>query len=118
MQKTDVSFAFYYNEFCCGGEAALPAEEFEKYIRRAENVLGGFGVSYCDSFENEIKLCLCEMAELIYSGEKRQGIKAETIDGYSVTFAEKQNANNELLKVALRRLEKSGLMYAGVDDHA
>lgn len=118
MQKIDVSFSFYYNEFCCGGEATLPQGEFERYIRLAESELFGLAAAFDKAFEREIKLCLCEMAECIYIQASLRGIKSESIDGYSVTFAENTGLRKNLSGIALRRLGNTGLLYAGVERYA
>lgn len=115
MQKIDISYAFYCNRFCCGGERVLPIAEFEKYIENARMSLNGFGAEYSLDFEEDIKLCLCEMAEVLYSGNRASNIKSESIDGYSVTFEEPTDRNKRLREIALKRLGETGLLYAGVD---
>ncbi|MBE7031991.1 MAG: hypothetical protein E7401_03405 [Ruminococcaceae bacterium] len=115
MQKVNVDYAFYLNEFCCGGEATLPSGEFEKYIKRAKLEVSGLGGKFYTDFEDEIRLCLCEVAEVLYSAAKSGNIKAESVDGYSVTFAENYNVRDRLRGIVVQRLGNTGILYAGVE---
>lgn len=114
MTEIDVSFAFYYNEFSYGNGGVLSEEVFEKYIEKAKSMLASFGVSYSESFLKDIRLCLCEIAEVLYTQDKIGKLKSEAIDGYTATYQEKQNIRKDVSEIALRRLGASGLLYAGV----
>lgn len=116
MQKINVSFPFYFNEFCLGGEVTLPKAEFDKFIRMAEAYLLGIGVIFDKGFEYEIKLCLCDAAEKLYTFSKSENVKQESIDGYSVTFLEKGSKSKALRDMVLMRLGRYGLLYAGVEE--
>ena len=117
LKISNVSFAFYFNEFCLGGEVSLPRTGFEKYIKKAENVLSGMGVSFDQKYENEIKLCLCDVAERLYIMSKTENLKQESIDGYSATFADKSSMEKSLKSVVINRLGMCGLLYAGVEEN-
>ncbi len=115
MQKIDVTYAFYLSEFCCGGEATLPSGEFDKFVKRAKLRISGLGVNFISEFEEEIKLCICEVAEVIYAAAKSANVKAESIDGYSVTFEDSNNINKKVKNIVVTRLANTGILYAGVE---
>ena len=112
-----VSFEFYFNSFCNGKGGSIPAESFEKTIRQAERELEGYlscGEIPAGS-EDLVKLCLCEVAELLYCCEKSDNLKSETIDGYSVVFADKADTRDAAHKIIFQRLGSRGLLFAGVE---
>ncbi len=115
MQKIDVSYGFYLSEFCCGGEETLPSGEFDKFVKRAKLRLSGIGVRFVSEFEKEIKLCICEVAEALFVEDKSSNIKAETIDGYSVTFADGNSIKEKIKDIVFMRLGDTGILYAGVE---
>ena len=112
-----VCFEFYFNSFCGGKNGVIPAEAFDRCIRQAEREIGSYLLCKAVSAENEslLKLCLCEVAELLFSSEKNGDLKSETIDGYSVVFADKADEKENVRKVIFQRLGASGLLFAGVE---
>ena len=80
--------------------------------------------------ENEeqlVKLCLCEVSDLIYQEDSQRRehggrkIQSENTDGYSVSFAdsgEEELLNRKLYDVIHRYLSRTGLLYLGVNCHA
>ena len=115
MQKVDVTYSFYLSEFCCGGEATLPSGEFDKFVKQAKLRISGLGVTSVPEFEKEIKLCICEVAEVLFAVAKSSNIKSESIDGYSVTFEDGNNIKEKVRNTVLMRLGNTGLLYAGVE---
>lgn len=115
MQKVDVTYAFYVSEFCCGGEATLPSGEFDKFVKLAKLKVSGLGVKFALEFEEEIKLCICETAEALFAAARSSNIKAESIDGYSVTFEDGNNIKEKVKDIVITRLGNTGLLYAGVE---
>ena len=79
-----------------------------------------------------IKMCLCEVAELIYQEDCRKAehggreIQSENTDGYSVTYATEAEAGKiatnslqtKVYAVIRRYLSGTGLLYAGVNCNA
>ena len=115
--KPDVGFEFYYNAFCNGKAGVIPAESFERCIMLAQRVMNMY-LNSClpaESFDEDIKLCLCEVAEIMFRAEKNGTVKSETIDGYSVTFADGADVKNNCRMIILQRLGHTGLIYAGVE---
>ena len=75
--------------------------------------------------EQLVKLCLCEVSELIYQEDNlRQehgGMKmqSENTDGYSVSYAsgEEETLDKRIYMVIHRYLSRTGLLYLGVNCH-
>ena len=107
-----VNFEFYFNSFCDGIGGIIPAD-----IRQAEREVESYLLCKTVSAEDEsrVKLCLCEVAELLFKFEKNGDVKSETIDGYSVVFADKANVAESVRKVIFQRLGSRGLLFAGVE---
>lgn len=80
--------------------------------------------------ENEeqlVKLCLCEVSDLIYQEDSQRQehggrkIQSENTDGYSVSFVdsgEEELLNRKLYDVIHRYLSRTGLLYLGVNCRA
>lgn len=116
MLKTDVSYGYYFNDYCMGQQSALSAENFEVYKSRARSFLEGVCLSpEQEGFKQEICNAVCAIAEKLYERHRQGNIKNENIDGYSVTYTESGNARAELLEIAALYLGKSGMLYAGVE---
>lgn len=106
---------FFYDDFC-GGELKIPAAEFPRWERCAENeLLQITGGRSADSDDECLKLCICEMAELLYAKENLGGILSESGDGYSVSY-EKNHIKSALYEVAKRHLFGTNFLYRGVLD--
>lgn len=111
-----MKFEFYFNVFRRGTSGVIPPTEFERYVMLAEKALEGYVMHETIPEDSEtVKLCLCEVAELLFRSEKNGCVKSESVDGYSVTFSDKKSADEEVRRIILQRLGKSGLLYAGVE---
>ncbi len=117
MQKNQIGFEFYFNVYNCGKKGVLTQETFGKYVHRAVNELG----AYCRITEaeldncDEVRLCVCEVADIMFCAENTDLVKSETIDGYSVTFGSKGEKTEKIRRCILTRLMDTGLLYAGVE---
>ena len=106
---------FFYDEFC-GGELKIPVAEYPRWERCAENeLLRITGGKSADSDDERLKICICEMAEILYTKENLGGILSESTDGYSVSY-EKNNIKSALYEVAKRNLSGTNFLYRGVLD--
>lgn len=104
----------YYSNIYRGN--IIPAEDHVKYLRKAEIYVQSliFGRDPGDRSES-VKLAVCNVAELLYLDEARQGISAENVDGYSVSYAG-SDVEKSIYDAAAVYLADSGLMYAGVSE--
>ncbi len=115
MHKIDVSLGYYYDQYSKGHTPKLTAEQFEVSLARAREVLASMvGKDYQGGFDDEVRACLCAMAESIFETETQKGKKSENIDGYSVVYDGK-SVRAKLFDVAAIYLGSSGLLYAGVE---
>lgn len=73
--------------------------------------------------EQLVKLCLCEVSDLIYQedGQRQEHggrkIQSENTDGYSVSYAsdEEESLDKRIYTVIHRYLSRTGLLYLGVN---
>ena len=116
MLKVDIDYDYYLTRYCVGQIPPLSAADFELYVKRAKVFLESIGSGFSvEEFEDKVRECLCEISEKLYKNDKHGNIKSESIDGYSVSFADGSNPKSELLEIALRYLGKSGILYQGVE---
>ncbi|MBR6523648.1 MAG: hypothetical protein IKT39_03440 [Clostridia bacterium] len=104
----------YYSNIYRGN--IIPVGDHVKYLRKAESYVGSliFGRDPGDHTES-VKLAVCNVAELLYLDESRQGITSENVDGYSVSYAE-SDIEKSIYDATAVYLADSGLMYAGVSE--
>ncbi len=117
MQKLDVSFEFYFNVFNSGQKGKISQKSFSGYISRAFRELDTFCSCNFDNDEKtkeKVKLCVCEIAELLYLSSDSGFVKSENIDGYSVTYSDSKEFEKELRRIVLKRLGNTGILFAGV----
>ena len=116
MKRIDVGFEYYHNVFNCGSKGKLGRDEFERYLSKACGELDAYLCSDgLEQDEENIRLCLCEIAEILYAAQLSSGIKSENVDGYSVTYSDKTEVDEAVRRCVLKRLGRSGLLFAGVE---
>lgn len=114
MAFADYSF---YKETYHG--AALSEAEFLRLGVQAAAFIDDITFSKASlSPESEaVRLAECAVAERLFSGESREGIKSETVGRHSVTYrdggAAKSGEYTGLYDAAARFLGPSGLLYRG-----
>ena len=116
---------FYKNEYL-SGKAAVITAAFDYYARAASAVIKrqtydniGEDIPEC------VKMCCCELAELIYQSENgmidKSDVSSETLGNgsYSVSYgnaAERMSAvQSKTHEIIKRWLFGTGLLYSGVD---
>lgn len=106
---------FFYSEFC-GGNLKIPAAEFERWERCASGELSRITGGKSNASNDEcIKICVCEMAELLYQEMLQGGIASENNDGYSVTY-KNGDSKAKLISIAKRHLSGTDYLYRGVEN--
>lgn len=107
----------YYKESYFGSK--IPEKAFPKYEMQAEAFLHRitFGrVKRLPEIPDEVMKAICAMAEVNYQEDKKTpGAKSETIDGYSVTFADTGSSvrDAEMYQEAKNFLSDTGLLFKG-----
>ncbi len=114
---------YYKDSYLCG-RAAVITSAFEYYVRSASQLIRQHTYSNINenSVPDSVKLCCCELAELLYKSEdfeKKHGeTSSESVQGWSKSFESKQE-RQKALNVAARNciykwLGGTGLLFAGV----
>lgn len=126
-----VTFDFYANEY--GGRVIPDELELKQPVLKANTYLSNLiHQKPKEEVMELVKMCLCEVAELIYQEDCRKAehggreVQSENTDGYSVTYATEAEAGkiatNSLQKkvysIVRRYLFSTGLLYAGVNCNA
>lgn len=94
-----------------GKDAKIPLESFHLWQMRAVAEINRITTEDISDFSDEnIKMCVCEVAEFLYENEKRDGIVSESNDGYSVHF---EKGERKIYDIVNKWLSKSGLLYRG-----
>ncbi len=116
MTKAEISFEYYFNEYCGGCSGVLDNAAFDKYIFPAMREIKSHcnGAADADLNCTEVLQCACEVAEQLYLADKVGLVKSENIDGYSVTYSTEGSVAS-LNRVILKHLAETGLLYAGVE---
>lgn len=104
---------FYSERY--GGNCKIPPAEFPVWERRAEKILSKItgGKSEKSCLEESVKVCVCEIAELLYEENTRSGIVSENNDGYSVRY-ENGDIKMQIANVVSIWLSGTDILYRGV----
>lgn len=127
------SYDYYEERYLMDTEPVIPEDDFQRWERQAERILDQrtFGRLASDPalITANVKDCVCELAELLYQGNKvsRQaaeqggGILASfSNDGESGTYDLSQSVYTEegrqkkIREIIYRYLGITGLLYSGV----
>ena len=121
-----VDYEFYADTYC--GTIIGPKNALKQPIIKANSHLNQYMHQEPDETNLEmVKLCLCEVAELIYQDDAMRqehggkSIQSENTDGYSVTYTSSEDgedgisqADREIYSAIRRYLSDTGLLYLGV----
>lgn len=113
-------YDYYTNDFYEPlSDCVIPSGERAVFLKKASAFLDSLFVhgKPSEPYPEEVKNACCEIAECIYIYSKREGISAESNDGYSVTYSYRggNSAGGEkAYAIALRYLANTGLLYRGI----
>lgn len=118
-----VNEEYYKSEYLLGKKAVIDTA-FDFYARCATLKINQY---IGNNLKNEkvpecIKMCCCELAEMIYLHEKTtadtNGKSSESVGGWSVSYESKEqstaNFNNAVCEVIYKWLSGTGLLFLGV----
>lgn len=115
MLVSDVSYEYYFSSYNCGREGKLSPSDFDFYCRRAtEEVALRINNDATEEQKDNLRLAICEVADLISSSAAPHNIKSENIDGYSVTYKDHAPLSSSIASILEKHLSGSGLLYRGV----
>lgn len=115
---------FYTTQYLCGKEAVINTASFDFYARQATQEIkkfAGWNIDEADIPE-AVKLCCCELAEMIFNAEKQQnqsaGKASETVGSWSVSYSDQsatlRSCKDKIKEIVFKWLTGTGLLYAGV----
>ncbi len=120
----DMSYAYYVEQY---GGNTIPEERFWYVMQKSEMYLHAFTFNRLrgEAYDNVVKNCLCDMAETIYTFERKSAEKvkkSENTDGYSVSYVTEvidgqdmqEVLHKKLYGIAELYLMNTGLLYLGV----
>lgn len=113
-----VEYSFYTDTY---GGNRIPQDDWKRISQKAEQRLDSYTLGRCsgawesESWCNRAKCALCEMSEILYADEKRNGKTSENTDGYSVSYDTGKSLAGTLYDVVRVYLGDTGLLYTGVD---
>ena len=94
-------------------DAKIPLETFDLWEKRAVMQINSYTTrDISEEADDNIKMCICEVAEFLYESAKRSGIESENNDGYSVKFQKSQN-ESDICNLVKMWLAGSDLLYRG-----
>lgn len=115
----NVDYSFYTDTY---GGNRISAHDWKRLSLKAEQRLDSYtfgrlpgsweGESWC----NQAKCAVCEMAEILNEEERQGGKTSENTDGYSVSYDAAETCIGKLRNIAYVYLGNTGLMGFGVDE--
>lgn len=113
-----------YSEYLSGKKAVITTA-FAYYARQASSLIDRFthGNIKEDNILDEVKMCCCELAELIYRDDTSEaaakpGISSESVQGWSQSYESSEARKTALMSAQkeciYRWLGNTGLLYSGV----
>lgn len=110
MKYADFEF---YSEIYCGTD--IPKEEFAHFELKAVAEINAFINADKEGFEaaEELKLCICEICDILYDTNFHEGINYERNDGYWVSYDKERTKEGRIRSCVHKYLGKSGLLYRG-----
>jgi len=94
-------------------DAKIPLEIFDLWEKRAVMQINQYTArDISKELDDDVKMCICEVAEFLYEASKRSGIESENNDGYSVKFQNYQN-EKRILGIVKMWLSGSDLLFRG-----
>lgn len=116
MPMKYADYQFYIKTYCDMQNGRLTADEFPFWVRRAEAMLDMITCNNITEVTEAVKLCVCEIAELLYAvGDKGGCVVSENNDGYAVTYAQEtvKTVEKQAMDIAKLYLHDTGLLYRG-----
>lgn len=114
---------YYRNEYLCGRKAVI-SSAFAYYAREATLIINAYTGSNIDDTKEiaePVKLCCCEVAELLFKADSQsenEGITSDSVGdvsrSYESTEARKRVLTRTIKSVVYKYLADTDLLYRGV----
>lgn len=117
-----VDYDYYHNVW---EGTLIPFKDFNQYAMKAQRLINYITQGRAADHIDKVQDAVCAGAEASYEYRQSisnipQGIKSESTDGYSVTYADfnltksTKQEQEAMLKVITQELSGTGLLYRGV----
>ena len=113
---------YYTDKYLMGRQAVIDTAVFPFYAQKATQVIKQYTFDNIDEnkpFKDEIQMCCCEVAELIYKHEEEDNgnVSSEKVGEHSVSYVDKQKIEEVLrgkcTEIIQNWLAMTGLLYRG-----
>ena len=118
-------FNYYTGKYLAGKSASVTEADFTYYARSSSKTIDTytFGNVDSDNVPDEVRMCCCELTEMLYKidtsqAENKQGVASESVQGWSQSYessqARQQAAESSQRDIIRKWLSGTGLLYSGV----
>ena len=107
-----VGFDYYKDVFM--GSEITSLKDFKKYEFRAISYIDRITFGRITEMTESIKCAVCSVCDVLKRRSRRNGIKQEQNDGYSVTYSESQSPEFGDLYMAASVFLPAELLYKGI----
>lgn len=104
---------FYHSTYCNGREPLLTDNEFLHYEQKAAAVLNRLTFGRICKADDNIRFCVCAVAEQLQTDTAHEGISSENNDGYSVSYTDNSRTGAKLSDIVKTYLSNTDLLYRG-----
>jgi len=123
--KAYADIEFYMTEYLCGKEPVIGEDPFDFYARSATaeiRTFTGSNINENSHIPECVKMCCCELAELIFKDEKTavqtEGVSSESVGGWSKSYESGQSREEsrscKIRQTVYKWLGGTGLLFRGV----
>ena len=119
MAKMYADINYYLNDYLCERKEAISTASFNFYSKKASARIRAVINQEPETIPEELKMCCCEVAELIYKSEQQTtGVSSESVGGWSKSFESSEATIKNTDKLITQSIKEwlcdTGLLFAGV----
>lgn len=107
------SLEFYRSKYCNGRDPLLSDNDFLHYEQKAAAVLNRLTFGRIHEADDNVRFCVCAVAEQMQADNAHNGISSENNDGYSVSYTDSEKNDKKLSDIAKTYLCGTDLLYRG-----
>lgn len=103
----------FYNNNYLDDRPAVITVGLSFYLQKATNIINKYIGTNITDITDDVKMCCCEVADLLYTESTRGNKTSENNDGYSITWDLSKTAEKQIVNIISTWLDNEYL-YAGV----
>ena len=106
-------FDYYVNSF---KGRKTPREEFDTYMKKASDYIDGITLYKALAQKDDVRIkdCACALCDFYFEYDSEGKYSSASVDGVSVTLADKDMSKNSANDIVLLYLASTGLLYRGM----